>query len=165
MNGTIDYYIGQNPETISPNLIYTTGATWQYCAIIPSTSTLYENNKKVLTPGTIPMRALLNEKLLLTSNGSAIRRQVNHLLNKYEIEPTILVESNNIFTIANLSMQGAGVAIVPRPIISIEKNYNIYPIANDLIDLEFFIAYSENKIIGKTGHDLINSFNESMKLI
>ncbi|MTV82668.1 LysR family transcriptional regulator [Secundilactobacillus folii] len=163
IEGKTDFYVGQNPENVSPNLITETGSTWQYCAIIPKTSSLFVPNTKLLKSGSISMKRLLQEKLVLTANGSAIRRQVNYLFKKFLITPNIVVESTNIFTTAHLSMRGAGVAIVPQKILNASTDYNIYPISKDLIDIQFFIAFSENKILTRADKDLLSTFKRTMK--
>ncbi|WP_078256873.1 LysR family transcriptional regulator [Lentilactobacillus curieae] len=157
-NGKIDYYIGQNPETLPPDLNYKIGASCGYYAVIPQSSPFFNPDYSILQSGAIPLNKLLKETLLVTSNGSAIREQLNHLFTKYSIRPNLVVESNNIFTISRLSQQGVGVAIVPQNIISKGQNYNLYPIDDDLMKVTFFIAYSENRLLSQVDNALIESF-------
>lgn len=161
LDGKIDFYIGQNPETLSSNLIFHECGNHSYFAIIPPTSDFFDQTKTVLPPGSIPMAELLGEQLLLTSSGSAIRRQVDYLLQKYQVQPNIAVESDNIFTIFNLSKLGTGVTIVPEEIIGSlpqQPAYNLYPLSDHLISINFFIAHRADKTLSSVEQDLITAF-------
>src|SRR5699024_3319362 len=111
--GEIDFYLGQNPETAPPNLTIHQWGTHGYYAIIPRSSKFYKENKPILKTGSIKVQQLLSQPLVLTSRGSAIRRQVDYLLLKYKIEPTIALESSDIFTVVELAKKMA-ITLVPK---------------------------------------------------
>ncbi len=109
LNGSLDFFIGQNPETISPNLKTIHFGKHGYYALIPECSAFYQPQQFLISDECIPMKTLLSEPLVLTKRGSAIRRQVDYLLQKYKIQPNIVLETNNIFTAVNLAKANAGV--------------------------------------------------------
>lgn len=166
LNGELDFYIGQNPETISPNLTVHECGKQSYYAVIPESSALYQKNRLFLEPRTIPLKELLNQPLILTASGSAIRRQIDHLLRKYNIKPRIIMESSNIYTVAELAKKDLGIAVVPECVIMPSKQcrYNLYPISNELLSLNYFIAYSADKTLTSAGKSLIAGFLEMVQL-
>src|SRR5699024_387961 len=109
LNGEIDFFIGQNPEMFSSNLTIHIQGKHRYLAIIPESAHSYQEGELFLKPASIPLKKLLQEKLILTTHGSAIRRQIDYLLKKMKIQPHVLFESNNIFTITALAQNNLGV--------------------------------------------------------
>ncbi len=166
INGNLDFYIGQNPETVSPKLTVHECGEQAYYAVIPESSTLYEENHLFLDAETISMKQLLDNKLVLTTSGSAIRRQIDQLFQKYKITPNIIIESSNIYTVAALAKNNLGVAIVPESVIAPSKyhNYNLYPISTEIISLNCFIAHSADKTLTAAEKSLINTFLEMVQL-
>lgn len=165
-NQELDFYIGQNPESVCPSLITHECGYQTYYAVIPQSSDLYQPDALILKKGTIPMDHLLAQKLVLTTSGSAIRRQIDRLLHRYKITPTIVLESSNIYTVAELAKNNSGVAFVPEGLIHPSKDaeYNLYPLSTDLISLEYFIAYSANKTLSSTEQAFVNSFVDMVNL-
>lgn len=160
ISGEIDFFIGQNPETISPSLRLETAKTESYYAIIPATSPFFEKKKQQLSIGSIPIKALLSSPLVLSSPGSAIRNQVDSLFNKYKIKPQIILESQNIITAVELATHGLGLTIVPTSIINklTPGAYNLYPLSSNLISLNYFIAMNLTKTLDSYENDLVESF-------
>ena len=145
----LDFYIGQNPESVSPSLITHDCGHQTYYAIIPKSSDLYQADRRLLAKVAIPIDRLLQQKLVLTTSGSAIRRQIDRLLQRYNITPHIALESSNIYTVAELAKNNAGVAFVPEGLLTKSEGieYNLCPISSDLISIEYFIAYSTAKTL------------------
>lgn len=83
LTGEIDYYIGQNPETVSPSLNVQSVGSHLYYDIIQAKSRFYEADQTYLAANTIAMNELLAEPLILTKTGSAIRRQIDRLCQRY----------------------------------------------------------------------------------
>ncbi|MFC6181794.1 LysR family transcriptional regulator [Lactiplantibacillus daowaiensis] len=161
LHGELDFLLGQNPETIAPGLeIYDRGRDGYY-AIIPSTSAFYQPNQDFINPGSIDINALLHEPLILSPRGSSIRRQVDYLLQKYDVEPEVVVESANTFTIAKLAEKGLGVTFLPDSIVMkpAGDRYNLYPLPASLLSLNYFIAVRTNRPpLSPSEHDLITIF-------
>jgi DNA-binding transcriptional LysR family regulator len=167
INQELDFYIGQNPESVSPSLITRDCGHQTYYAIIPKSSELYQADRRLLAKGTIPIDKLLQQKLVLTTSGSAIRRQVDRLLQRYKISPQVALESSNIYTVAELAKKNAGVAFVPEGLLTKSKamDYNLYPISTDLISIEYFIAYSAAKTLTPTLHDFVETFVQEIRAL
>lgn len=165
INQELDFYIGQNPESVSPNLITRDCGHQTYYAIIPKSSDLFQKGKRLLEKGTIPIDRLLKQKLVLTTSGSAIRRQVDRLLQRYKITPTIVLESSNIYTVAELAKNDTGVAFVPEGLLtdSNSADFNLYPISIDLISIEYFIAYSADKTLAPTVQAFLDTFIQEVR--
>jgi DNA-binding transcriptional LysR family regulator len=160
INQELDFYIGQNPESVSPSLITRDCGYQTYYAVIPESSEFYQKDKRVLDKGTIPIDRLLRQKLVLTTSGSAIRRQVDRLLQRYKITPTIVLESSNIYTVAELAKKDAGVAFVPEGLLtdSNTTGFSLYPLSAELISIEYFIAYSADRIITPAAQAFLDTF-------
>lgn len=165
VNQELDFYIGQNPETVSPSLITKECGYQAYYAIIPPSSEFYQEGEWVLRSGTIPLDRLLKQKLVLTKGGSAIRRQLDRLLQRYKITPKVALESSNIYTVMELAKKDVGVAFVPAGLISGSplSPYNLYPISHELISVEYFIAYSSLKTLSVSELSFLDAFVKSVK--
>ncbi|MDT6953364.1 LysR family transcriptional regulator [Companilactobacillus alimentarius] len=160
LTGDIDFLLGQNPETISPHLTVRNQGTHGYFAIIPKTSQFFRKGVNSLEPNSFSLKKLLQEKLVLTTHGSAIRQQVDYLLQRYKITPNVILESNNIFTTSKLATSGLGVTFLPESVY-IHPNaneFNIYPLPQSIISLDYFIAYQANRTLTQVEKDLVDSF-------
>jgi len=165
LNNEIDFLIGQNPETISPRLTVYNRGTHGYFAIIPKTSKLYKPNKRYLASGSLSMKELLTEDLVLTTHGSAIRRQIDYLIKKYNINSNIILESNNIFTTVKLATSGIGVTLLPESVYVApnSKEYNIYPLPQSIISLDYFIAYQADRTLNNAENKLVTTFLDDLQ--
>lgn len=160
LHGELDFLIGQNPETIAPGLEIFDRGQDSYYAIIPSTSPYYQHDQDFINPGTIDISALLREPLVLSPRGSSIRRQVDYLLQKYNVTPNVAVESANIFTVTKLVEKGVGVTLLPSSV-AIRPNatqYNLYPLPVSLISLNYFIALKADRALSKKEQDFVTIF-------
>ena len=159
-NGELDFWIGQNSSNISPNFTAISWGLHRYYAIIPNSSNLYERNIAVIPEGSMNLSELLSQPLVLTSKGSAIRKQLDQLLSVYKIEANIVLESSEIYSVKKLSMGNLGVTFIPESL-SLHPNpeaYNIYPIPKEELNLDYFIAYDTKKVLTSIDKDLIDSF-------
>jgi DNA-binding transcriptional LysR family regulator len=159
-NNELDFWIGQDSRFISPNLNSVSWGRHRYRAVIPRCCKLYQTEVAVIPEGTIDISELLCQKLILTSKGSAIRKQIDHLLNIYKVEPDIIMESTEINTALKLSASNMGLTIIPESIYVKESpsEYNIYPIPIDEISLDYFIAYLSERTLTSIDNDLLNAF-------
>lgn len=159
-NNELDFWIGQNSSSISPNLNSFNWGRHSYQAIIPRCCELYQENVAVIPEGTIEISTILNQKLILTSKGSAIRKQIDQLLSVYKVQPNIIMESNEIYTVLQLAKHNLGLTFVPESIHIKEcpSEYNIYPIPVEKMSLDYFIAHHEAKKLNSVDHDLIHTF-------
>lgn len=160
LNGELDFWIGQNSRNISPILDSTVLGKNSYSAIIPRSSELYQEGVDIIEEGTIDMKSLLSQNLILTCKGSAIRSQIDQLLSIYKITPNIVLESTEIYTIRKLAMNNLGVTFIPESL-RVEPSpsqYNIYPLPVDELSLDFFIAHHSDRILSDIDKVFINSF-------
>jgi Transcriptional regulator len=159
-NGELDFWIGQNSRNISPNLNAINWGRHRYLAIIPRCSDLYQKDVSIIPEGTIDINKLLCQKLVLTSKGSAIRKQIDQLLSLYKVEPKIIIESNEINTVHKLAMNNIGLTFIPESIDVKEcpSEYNIYQIPIDELNLDYFIAYNNERKLTSIDKDLIDAF-------
>ena len=128
--------------------------------MIPRCCDLYQKDKAVIPEGTIDISNILSQRLILTSKGSAIRKQIDHLLNVYKVNPDIIMESVEIHTALKLATSNLGLTIIPESI-DVEEcpsDYNIYPIPIDELSLDYFIAYLSDRTLTGIDKDLINAF-------
>jgi DNA-binding transcriptional LysR family regulator len=159
-NGELDFWIGQNSRNISPNLNSITWGRHRYRAIIPRCCDLYQKDVAIIPEGTMDINKILCQKLILTSKGSAIRKQIDQLLSLYKVEPKIIMESTEINTVRNLAMSNLGLTFIPESIYVKEcpSEYNIYEIPIDELSLDYFIAYHCEKKLTAIDKDLIEAF-------
>ncbi|MBS5956274.1 MAG: LysR family transcriptional regulator [Clostridiales bacterium] len=159
-NNELDFWIGQNSRNISPNLNSVSWGRHRYRAVIPRCCDIYLENTAVIPEGTIDISKILCQRLVLTSKGSAIRKQIDQLLNVYKVEPNIIMESTDINTVLKLATGNLGLAIIPESVYVKEcpTKYNIYPIPIDELSLDYFIAYHTERTLTKIDNDLIDAF-------
>ncbi|MFB9770004.1 LysR family transcriptional regulator [Lactiplantibacillus modestisalitolerans] len=160
LHGELDFLFGQNPETVAPGLTVRDRGQDGYYAIIPKTSPLYRANQATLEADSLSMRQLLQAPLLVSPRGSSIRRQVDYLLQKFKIEPQIVLESTNTLTIAKLAQQGLGITLLPDSVhVALQPDaYNLYPLPLDVVSLNYFIAYPTDKPLNAVEQDLVTVF-------
>lgn len=159
-NGELDFWLGQNSRNISPNLTSITWGRHRYRAIIPRCCDLYQKDVAIIPEGNMDMNKILCQKLILTSKGSAIRKQIDQLLSLYKVEPKIIMESTEINTVLNLATSNLGLTFIPESIYVKEcpAEYNIYEIPLDELSLDYFIAYHSEKKLTSIDKDLIDAF-------
>ena len=159
-NNELDFWIGQNSGNISPNLNAVSWGKHSYRAIIPRNCELYQQDVAIIPEGSIDINQILSQKLILTSKGSAIRKQIDQLLSIYKIRPNIIMESNEIYTVLKLAKRNLGLTIVPESlhIKACPSEYNLYPIPIETISLDYFIAYNGERMLTTADQDLINAF-------
>jgi DNA-binding transcriptional LysR family regulator len=159
-NGELDFWIGQNSRNISPNLNAITWGRHRYLAIIPRCCDLYQKDVAIIPEGTMDINKLLCQKLILTSKGSAIRKQIDQLLSVYKVEPKIIMESTEINTVLKLATSNLGLTFIPESIYVKEcpSEYNIYQLPIDELSLDYFIAYNSERKLTGIDKDLIDAF-------
>lgn len=159
-NGELDFWIGQNSRNISPNLNSITWGRHRYYAIIPPCSDLYQKNISMIPEGSINIKDLLQQELLLTCKGSAIRKQIDHLLNIYKVDPKIRFESVEINTVKQLALCNLGVTFIPEslPVKACPSQYNLYHLPMDELNLDYFIAYHNQRKLSNMDQDLLDAF-------
>ena len=159
-NNELDFWLGQNSRTISPNLNSVSWGKHRYWAVIPPCCDLYQKDAAIIPEGTIDISKILCQRLILTSKGSAIRRQIDHLLNVYKIKPKIIMESTEINTALKLATGNLGLTIIPESVYVKEcpSDYNLYPIPIDELSLDYFIAYLNGRTLTGIDNDLIAAF-------
>nr|WP_314461346.1 LysR family transcriptional regulator [uncultured Clostridium sp.] len=159
-NNELDFWIGQNSRNISPNLNSVSWGRHRYRAVIPRCCDLYQKDAAIISEGSIDISKILCQKLVLTSKGSAIRKQIDQLLNLYKVEPNIIMESTEINTVLKLSTGNLGITFIPESVYVKEcpSEYNIYQIPIDELSLDYFIAYHNERKLSSIDNDLINAF-------
>lgn len=160
LNNELDFWIGQNSSSIFPSLQAFSWGRHSYRAIIPRGCELYQKDVAVIPEGSLEISTILGQRLILTSKGSAIRKQIDQLLSIYKLQPNIIMESNDIYTVLKLAKHNMGLTIVPESI-RLDENpsaYNIYPIPMDKMSLDYFIACPGEKRLAGVDQDLIQTF-------
>lgn len=159
-NNELDFWLGQNSRNISPNLNSVSWGRHRYWAVIPHCCDLYQKDVAWIPEGIIDISKLLSQRLILTSKGSAIRKQIDHLLNVYKVNPNIIMESTDINTALRLATGNLGLTIIPESVYVKEcpSDYNLYPIPIDALSLDYFIAYHSERTLTGIDQDLIDAF-------
>lgn len=160
IKGEIDFLIGQNSSNLSPSLRSASWGRHGYFAVIPPSSALYQEGVATMASGSIAIEHLLQQKLVLTTKGSAIRAQIEHLLSIYKITPNIVIESSEIATVKRLAMLNTGVTFIPESLAlpPCPEQYNIYPLPMELIHLDYFIAHHASRQLTNIDEDLLDTF-------
>lgn len=160
LKSEVDFWIGQNSSSIDPTLCAVTWGKHRYYAVIPSSCELYQADATIIAPESLTIETLLQQNLVLTSKGSAIRMQIDNLLGIYKIKPNIVLESSEIATVKNLAMAGVGLTFVPESL-AVElrpSQFNIYELPIDLLNLDYFIAHNSNRVLSAIDAGLLDSF-------
>lgn len=160
LKSEVDFWIGQNSSSIDPTLCAVTWGKHRYYAVIPNSCELYQADATIIAPESLTIETLLQQNLVLTSKGSAIRMQIDNLLGIYKIKPNIVLESGEIATVKNLAMAGVGLTFVPESL-AVElrpSQFNIYELPIDLLNLDYFIAHNSNRVLSAIDAGLLDSF-------
>lgn len=160
LNGDIDCYIGQTPETISHDLDYLVKNGEQYYVVIPQNSPYFRSDKFILEADDLDLKEVLQAPMVLSASESAIRHQVNGLFQKFHIKPYIVLESKSIITATDLALRGVGLTISSASILSRMRQtpVNLLKIDENLIYINFFIATKKEAKISSSLQELIEEF-------
>ena len=160
LNGDIDCYIGQTPETISHDLDYLVKNGEQYYVLIPQNSPYFRSDKFILEADDLDLKEVLQAPMVLSASESAIRHQVNGLFQKFHIKPCIVLESKSIITATDLALRGVGLTISSASILSRMRQtpVNLLKIDENLIYINFFIATKKEAKISSSLQELIEEF-------
>lgn len=158
--GEIDFFIGQNSEVVAPNVVTHNCGMHHYYMVIPQSCPYYQKKRLMVSANDVALKDLLQQPLILTRKGSAIRRQVDYLLDKYSIDPYTILETDNIFTAIELAKNNLGLTIFPEnlEIKQGKQAYNLYPLPEDLIAIRYFIAHHATKTLSTCDKQLIRFF-------
>lgn len=145
LNNEADCYLGQTPETVASGIQTFTNGGERYYIVIPQNSPYFRPGRFILPENTYDPAVLLQEKLVLSKNGSAIRHQINGLLQKYRIKPHVILESQSVITAAELATKGLGLTISSASILRRVRQtpINLLPLAEELLTIKFFIAVAQ----------------------
>lgn len=163
LNGDIDCYIGQTPETISHDLNYLVKNGEQYYVVIPQNSHYFRSDKFILEADDLKdLTEVLQAPMVLTASESAIRHQVNGLFQKFHIKPNIVLESKSIITATDLALRGVGLTISSASILTRMRQtpVNLLKIDENLIYINFFIATKKDIDISPSLQKLIEGFKK-----
>lgn len=158
----VDCYLGQTPKSLSKGILPYLNGSETYYVVIPQSSPYFTPGKFILPQDSLSLKELLKEPLILSTGGSAIRHQVNGLLQKYKITPNIILESKSVLTATGLSINGLGITISSA---SILKRYNqvpinLLPLESNLISINYFLAVKANRKLTPGLKKLISHFNK-----
>lgn len=163
LGGAIDCFLGQTPETLNRKLkIYTNGRE-RYYVVIPRSSNLFRRDKFILSAKDCNLKELLEQPMILSAAGSAIRHQVNGLYQRFHLQPKIIVESKSIITATNIAIHGAGLTISAASILKrLERlPINLYPISSEQLNLIYFLAIDPQRKMTKEIKDFITCFKNT----
>ena len=107
----------------------------------------------------IPVKELVDEKIILRAKGSASRYLVNQLFEKYKISPKILTEANNTDLIKNMIHKKQGISFLSRISISEEIDKGrlaAVPLEGNPISLLIHIAYLKEHTLSAPAQSLLN---------
>lgn len=160
LNGRIDCYIGQTPEAIDSRLKVVTNGGEKYYVVISQYSPYFQRGKFILAPHSLDLKKVLQQPLVLSTPGSAIRHQVNGLFQRLRLKENVVLESSSIITATDLAIHGVGITISTASILKRldELPINLLPLSSDLMRLEFFIATNKNGKMKPELEKLIQNF-------
>ena len=128
LENKVDLYLGMLPIH-NEQLSYTKLADDKWCVIVPDTSPLYQPGLKEIEKFPYPLNLLKNEKYVLTTSQSGIRKQANEFLKHLDIKADVVMESQNISTAAALARKGMGLTFLPKSALNnseLMDSYNIF---------------------------------------
>lgn len=163
LGGVIDCFLGQTPDTLNRKLKIFANGRERYYVVIPQLSNLFKKNKFILSAKDYDLKELLEQPMVLSTAGSAVRHQVNGLYQRYHLQPRIAVESKSIITATNLAIHGTGLTISAASILKrLEKlPINLYPISSEQLNLIYFLAINPQRKMTKEIKEFINCFKNT----
>ncbi|WP_054653920.1 LysR family transcriptional regulator substrate-binding protein [Limosilactobacillus equigenerosi] len=156
----IDVYLGQTPATLNQQLTIYPNGQENYYLVIPSTSEFFQPNHFILDPTTVDLKQLFQAPLILTTSESAIRQQINSLLQAYKIVPNIVLTTNNIITATNLAVHGMGLTVSAASILKRlpPTPLNLIPLDATKVQLKYFLALNPQATITPELQALVKQF-------
>ncbi len=113
--------------------------------------------------GSVTVRDLAEEKIILRGKGSASRRLVDRLFEKSKVSPHILTEANNTELIKNMVQRGEGISFLSRIAVSKEleegKLVALF-LEENQIALDIDIAYLKNRALSPAASVFLNVLRE-----
>ena len=165
LENKVDLYLGMLPIH-NEQLSYTMLADDKWCVIVPDTSPLYQPGLKEIEKFPYPLNLLKNEKYVLTTSQSGIRKQAYEFLKHLDIKADVVMESQNISTAAALARKGMGLTFLPKSALNnseLMDSYNIFYIETSIVRTRYFIAYSKEKTLSSVDLAMIDMAKELMK--
>lgn len=166
LNGDIDCYLGQTPEAIDSSLDVVVSGGEKYYVVISPASPYYQEGKFILQPDELKLKEVLQEPLVLSAPGSAIRHQVDGLFQRLKLQANIVMESKSVITATNLAVHGIGLTISSASIIKriAQTPINLLPLDDNIINLTFFLATRRQEKLSSALKNLIKIFkNKDLK--
>ena len=139
-------------------LSYTMLADDKWCVIVPDTSPLYQPGLKEIEKFPYPLNLLKNEKYVLTTSQSGIRKQANEFLKHLDIKADVVMESQNISTAAALARKGMGLTFLPKSALNnseLMDSYKYFLYRNQHRPHPLFHRLQQRKdtFLSRLGHD------------
>jgi DNA-binding transcriptional LysR family regulator len=111
---------------------------------------------------------MVGEALVTTSKESALRINLDHLMEKYDYHPQIVCESNDINLIIRAVKSGLGFAILPRSIVFSNPSIIKYCVESSLPDTfgDIGLSYSTSEDDARDASQFISfvkNFTEKYK--
>lgn len=163
LNDQVDCYIGQTPDTLGSEIEYTVNGGEKYFIVIPPSSKYFIKGQFILDQSTYTPKQLLEEPLVLSGPDSAIRHQVNGILQGEKVVPNIVLESKSVITATNLAINGLGLTVSSASIIKriAQTPINLYPLDPQKGRIRYFIATKKGREISPALINLISIFKEA----
>lgn len=128
----------------NPQLVYEKLYEENLYLLVPKGHRLHEAKYK--EPHHIPFspKFLNHERFVLLKPGLGLRRLTDQILNHYEVEPEIVLETQNIENAFRLSDSGLGLTIIPECVIErdkIQTESNLFTLGNPIYKNTVVISY------------------------
>jgi LysR family cyn operon transcriptional activator len=146
LENKIDICLNMLPIT-NPKLDYVKLYEENLYLLVPKGHRLHES--KYNEPAHIPFnpKFLQHEHFVLLKPGLGLRRLVDRVLDHYDIEPEIILETENVENAFRLSNNGLGLTIIPSCVVerdNIITESNLFTLGNPAFKNAVVISYMKN---------------------
>ncbi|ALB16467.1 TPA: LysR family transcriptional regulator [Streptococcus agalactiae] len=146
-SGDIDLAVGMAPIVYKDGIASTTIYRDELFLMIPTTSQLYNAEKRgQIIPFEYPISVLDNEPLILTPLEYGIGKTIAQFYELHHMSLNQMITTSTVPTAASLSLSGMGATFVPQTLIHryLDKECNVYHFHKNKLFSEYIMIYKKD---------------------
>lgn len=165
LQNKIDICLNMLP-IINPDLVYEELYEENLYLLVPKGHRLHDAKYK--EPRHIPFnpKFLNHERFVLLKPGLGLRRLTDQILDYYEVEPEIVLETQNIENAFRLSNSGVGLTIIPESVLErdkIQTDANLFTLGNPIFNNTVVISYVKDALLSPAAIAFLQMTKEKYK--
>lgn len=165
LQGKIDICLNMLP-IFNQEIVYETLYEEKLYLVIPPSHKYYLPSKKPFAHIPFNPHILDGEKFILLKKGLGLRRLTDEIFKEYSINPTIVIETQNIESAFRLANRGVGLTIIPESVITrdnIITDSIFYTVGNPVYKNHIVISYKKGESLSPPALAFLNMTKEKYR--